>query len=377
MIETLKPAQEKLQKKIRDKWISNFFSGKKINKPRAKKWLEWLYSEAKLKKPMILFFESPLGIQYAANLIEKVNGSSDSVWASVRDSVGDSVGASVRASVWASVGDSVRASVGDSVWASVRDSVRDSVGDSVRASVGDSVRASVRDSVGDSVWASVWASVKEKNLKLFDWGWCGLAWDSAWLSFYDYFQKIGIKYTDKRFKEYVRIFDTNIYDTILLDGLVLVASLPSKTHRNKEGRLHNPSGPAIEWKDGYKLWYLNGVNVEAELIAKLPSMSAEEVLAIENSEVRRVVWEVMDKGKIAELSKFKVLDEVKDDGYGNPMRVVEFSHSVFKKAVRMLNVFCASTKREYYLWTEKDKCLEAKSASFGLDVGFNGFDAEY
>jgi hypothetical protein len=63
----------------------------------------------------------------------------DSVWASVRDSVGDSVRASVRDSVWDSVGDSVR----DSVW----DSVRDSVG----ASVWDSVRASVR--------ASVWAYV--------------------------------------------------------------------------------------------------------------------------------------------------------------------------------------------------------------------------
>ncbi|MBV6343606.1 hypothetical protein [Candidatus Magnetobacterium casense] len=59
--------------------------------------------------------------------------------------------------------DSVRASVGDSMWPSVRasvgDSVRASVGDSVWAIVGASVRASVRDSVGDSVWASVRASV--------------------------------------------------------------------------------------------------------------------------------------------------------------------------------------------------------------------------
>jgi len=85
----------------------------------------------------------------------------DSVWDSVRASVGDSVRASVGASVRASVG----ASVWDSVWASVRDSVRASVGasvwDSVWASVWDSVWASVGASVWDSVWASVWASVRD------------------------------------------------------------------------------------------------------------------------------------------------------------------------------------------------------------------------
>ena len=45
------------------------------------------------------------------------------------------------------------ASVVDSVWASVRDSV----GISIWASVGASVRASVWESVGASVWGSIWA----------------------------------------------------------------------------------------------------------------------------------------------------------------------------------------------------------------------------
>jgi len=86
----------------------------------------------------------------------------DSVWASVRASVG----ASVRDSVWASVWDSVGASVRDSVWASVGASVGDSVGDSVGASVG----ASVWDSVGayiGSLFPKIekWKYIKHKKGK--------------------------------------------------------------------------------------------------------------------------------------------------------------------------------------------------------------------
>lgn len=62
---------------------------------------------------------------------------------------------------WDSVWVSVRNSVGYSVWDSVCVSVRDSVRASVWAPVWDSVLASVGASIRDSVWASVGASVRD------------------------------------------------------------------------------------------------------------------------------------------------------------------------------------------------------------------------
>jgi len=99
----------------------------------------------------------------------------DSVWASVRDSVGDSV----WDSVWASVRDSVGDRVGDSVWASVRASVWDSVGDSVWASVRDSVWASVRDSVG--AYYSTFFDIKYKH----DFSSCAKLWEKGFVSSFD------------------------------------------------------------------------------------------------------------------------------------------------------------------------------------------------
>ena len=347
-IEQLTRTQEKQMRIVREKWLKLFFSGKKINRPKAKRYIEWLYSEAKLKKPAVVFLESPFGIQYGANLIKKIFGE--------KKEVSDQV--------YGQVSDQVRDEVSDQVYDQVRDQVRDQVSDQVYGQVS----GQVRDEVS--------GQVKKENLEFFNWAWTGLAWDSEWLSFYDFFQKIGIKYKEKRFKEYIKIAETGIYDAIFLEGIVLLASLPSKVHRNKEGRLHCETGPAIEWRDGYKLWYLNGVVIQPELFNKIPAMTAEEVLGIENSEIRRVVFEVMNKKKLETLKDFQVLEEIRDDGYGNPMRIIQFSHSVFHKPVRMLNVFCASTKREYYLWTERDKCWDAKMISFGLPLEMR-FNEEY
>ena len=39
--------------------------------------------------------------------------------------------------------------------------------------------------------------------------------------------------------------------TILKNGTI--------EYRNAEGQLHREDGPAIEWENGYKAWYLNGL----------------------------------------------------------------------------------------------------------------------
>jgi hypothetical protein len=73
----------------------------------------------------------------------------------------------------------------------------------------------------------------------------------------------------------------------------------------------------------------------------------------------------MDKTKMKKLKGFKVLDKVKDDGYGNPMKVISFEIPKIG-TIKYLNCFCPSTKREYYLGTDKDTCWDAKNSSFGF-----------
>ncbi len=284
--------------------------------------VQWLYMSSWLKKPKVIVYRD------YDKFIKWVTK--------------NYVKASVRDSVWASVG--------ASVWASVGDSVRDSVGDSVGTSVG----ASVWDSVGDSVGASVWASVGA-------WYW------SDDLSFADVFADCWILSQDKKeeLDKYKKVLSTQRIALYTEDTCyVLVAPV---IHRNNEWQLHNQSWLAVDW-DGTWFFYLKWVILQKEWYDKIINneLSPEEILAIDNIEHRRIARDYMDKSKLEWLDWYEVLDTVDDDWHWNTMRVIQFNHPD-AWLIRYYNCFCPTTGREYYIWTEKTKCKEAKDASFKLE----------
>ena len=77
-IEKLTPQQEEKMFEVRDFWKNYIFSCQNnIDKVKAKEGINFIYKLAKLKDPSVLFVASPLGCQYAANLLK----------ANVRDNV--------------------------------------------------------------------------------------------------------------------------------------------------------------------------------------------------------------------------------------------------------------------------------------------------
>ena len=69
----------------------------------------------------------------------------------------------------------------------------------------------------------------------------------------------------------------------------------------------------------------NDVTFKKSLFDKIRKgkLSAKQVFLIGNIEQRRVAYELMDKIKMKQL-KGKIIDEVKDDGYGYPMKLIAF-----------------------------------------------------
>ena len=102
---------------------------------------------------------------------------------------------------------------------------------------------------------------------------------------------------------------------------------------------------------------------------KYDQLSVDEVFAIDNIEHRRLAYQFMDKLKMKSLSDYKILDEVKDDGYGYPMRIVSFTVQKMKDPLLFYNCHCPSTGREYFLGTNQKTCIEAKLQSFGIEEG--------
>ena len=136
---------------------------------------------------------------------------------------------------------------------------------------------------------------------------------------------------------------------------------------DERNRFHSTEKPAIRWKGGKEFYYLQGTNFDKKWWTKIvkDKMSPDTIFAINNMEHRRIAYEMMDKTKMKKLKNYKILDE-QTDSQGNVMKIISFTVKNLNEPLKYLNCFCPSTRREYYLGTDKDTCWSAKMSSFGL-----------
>jgi len=396
MLETLTKKQELLMKKVSNKWIKNFYSWKKINKSKVTRWINMMYKSCGYKNPEIIYLSSPLWLQIGANILRanvkanvganvKANVGANvwaNVWANVEANVEANVGANVKDNVEANVKDDVEDNVGANVWANVEANVKDdvvaNVKDDVVANVGANawanVEANVKDdvvaNVGANVWANVEANVKDnvedKKMDFFDFCNYGDFYDSSWAAFYSYFQEIWLKLwkAEKEFNIFKDMIYWGVYNMIQFEKLCLVSELPINCFKDERKRLHNTKWPAIEWRDWYKLYYINWIHLEEEIFYKIvkDELTVEELLAIENNDTRAIAYEYFGKEKFKN-EPHKILDS-QIDWKGNEMKIVDFEN---EKIWRYYVWICPTTKKTHYLATTMNTCKKAKARSFGLD----------
>jgi hypothetical protein len=425
-LQKLSEKQIALMQQVRQNWLDYIFSCKNsIDKEKANLSIEWLYKFAGIDRPIIIYVDSPIGCQYAVQYLKvllpiiqknskkspKLGGAQvraqvwDQVGAQVWDQVGaqvwDQVGDQVRAQVWDQVRDQVRAQVGAQVWdqvgaqvraqvraqvwdqvwdqvraqvgaqvwdqvgAQVRDQVRaqvwDQVWDQVRAQVWDQVWDQVRAQVGDQVGAQVWDQVGDQKLEFNDFSSYGNVADYNWVSFFDFFTQIGI-IDHGNFNNFKELLLSGIYDMIQLNGFCIVSNLPSKISRNNNNRLHGDSGPAIEFRDGYKLYFWNGVAVPGEWIDSPGTITKETIIKEKNAEKRRCLREIIGTEKYAQL-----LDIVEiDRDHVNQQDVILYKtrkkDDIINDFIYFVNVTCHSTKRKYFLCIPKEAAQNAWGA---------------
>src|SRR3990172_2802890 len=206
------------------------------------------------------------------------------VWRQVVDQVGDQVRDQVRNQVWGQVGNQV----GNQVWGQVRDQVRDQVGDEVWGQV----RSQVRDQVGDEVWGQVRSQVWGQKIIYINFSnYCNSS-DFGWGSFYDFFFKESeIKIDRKEDLEMCIKFSESSFMSIQLDGLCIVSKYPNHIYRNKSNGLHNSSGFAISFADGYGQNYVNGRYLEPKIFNNSQTIQGarKEFLKSENEDIKACI----------------------------------------------------------------------------------------
>jgi hypothetical protein len=349
MLNQLDAAQVAHMEKIRQFWLDYIFSCKKSLDPeKAKASIDWLYKFCGLQSPVVVFVDSPMACQYAVayckayvtlfqknfeNLLaqpapgskgkknkvsqvvsqvrSRVESQVESQLASqLASQVRSQVESQVESQVWSQVWSQVRSQMWSQVESQVESQVVSQVWSQVRSQVESQVESQVWSQVRSQVESQVWSQVWSQKIQYEPFAGYGSISDYGWVSFYDFFAEIGVvKNSD--FEQFKSLLLSGIYDMIHLNGFCIVSNLPTKIVRNASGRLHNPSGPAIEFADGYKQYYINGRALPEWIWEKAAAGEITKAMFLEekNSDIKGGIYEVLGQKKMLELLGAVTIDE--------------------------------------------------------------------
>ncbi len=258
-LSSLTPEQAALLPVLREKWLSIGLSTEPSDRSRAEAAVRLAYRRAGIAEPeQIIWLGSPMAGAIGSAILKSRTGAQ--VWDQVWDQV--------RAQVW----DQVRAQVGAQVW----DQVRAQVGAQVRAQVWDQVRAQV----GDAGYGQH---------------------DANWLGFYDTFKALGLGDLVERLDGLNELAESCGW-WWPFQGLVILTERQSCLQRDERGRLHSESDMALRYPDGWGIYSWHGVRVSEAVILHPERITAADVKAEQNAEVRRVMLARMGEDRFVRES---------------------------------------------------------------------------
>lgn len=100
---------------------------------------------------------------------------------------------------------------------------------------------------------------------------------------------------------------------VIHEEFCMVSDFPMQIHKDDQHRPHNLNGPSHEWRDGWKLYHVHGVQVPGWIIECADRISIKSIDDETNAEVRRVMIEKYGQAKYLLNSGAK---KVSQDDFG-------------------------------------------------------------
>ena len=321
-----------------DKWIAEGLRTDEADWEKAEQGIRECYAHAGIPFPTsgITRVQSPLVGAVAASILNTPEAVSETVYGAVdrafgEGGVGERVGRAiyeiVRAEVYEAVGGIVRETVYEAIYGAVRKTVYKAVYETVRETVHETVDEAVYEAVSETVQEAVYGAVRETvyetvteavggggNVNLNWHTWFGGQFWVAWQAYETFFRDIcGLKLpTDRQAISYEMV-QTSCNCWWPNRHFVFVCNRPKFIGRNTQGRLHATDRMAIEYRDGWGLWVLNGVQVpRGVVITPANELDPTLIMTERNAEVRREIVRKIGIERLLTKLKAKVLDKSGD-----------------------------------------------------------------
>lgn len=186
-----------------------------------------------------------------------------------------------------------------------------------------------------------------------------------WMSQFDYFYELCPEFQTKlpAARKILNVVNhTSWY--LAYRKVCWVCDRPYAFRMDGDRRLHSGEGPALGYRDGFKIYVHHGVHVPAKAIENPQDLTVEEIDSQVNVEVRRVLIEQKTWPVYLQESGAKVLEERHNDAENTNEALMEFKHG------RVIMFACPSTARVYAQEVPETtgSCEEAQSyLSSGLN----------
>lgn len=122
----------------------------------------------------------------------------------------------------------------------------------------------------------------------------------------------------------------------------------------EDNRLHNETGPAIEWADGKKEWYIKGHRLEVygeEIVTAPEKLTTHMLESITNEETRRIAIERLGWEKYLNAINAKVIDSSENwvDNTVEALIQPPPSQNKWERIPLRMLLACRSTGRKYFI----------------------------
>jgi hypothetical protein len=348
----LTPEHKELLLNLRNEWIDRIMSCWPINTAELHEGVRWIYGEMGLPMPKIFYATSPYelfsmvhwdSIDEGSNLLMHVY----KVFYPIREAVSRST-----SDLW------------ETIWQFTWDS-KDEITEITLDELGPFVRAALMDM--EEGLSNLWYEAYSPK----DAGYFGFLIDLC--------QRIGRRIRiapPERLTKCFAWFKSNVWYIFFFERAVYVCGAPQYIRLDDRGRLHNSSGPAMCWSDGWSVYAWHGVPVPRQWIEHPEEITRDTLVRETNAERRRALMEILGSDRFAALLD---LEEVHREAWGPHPELQQEAvllrtrriDPVSGEHLQFVRVTCPSTGRVYHLCVPPDveTAREAVAWTFGKEAG--------
>jgi hypothetical protein len=238
-----------------------FFGGSCVREEDIREGISWLYSSANKRIKEIIILDSPLECQTRVNML------------------GSSAAWPLECQIWKQIEANMWELAWSELWRRAITALKTSDQSLQLSALGVLITRQVQDIL--RYRGIRFYTFSEDNL-LSRFGKAGLF---EFLSAYS----LAIRKTVE-LKRYLRFLKAGCFLSLFFENIAVLCRRPEHTNLNSRGKLHRDGGAALEWRDGWKLFYLNGVLVPEDVaVTPAESLDPAIILRERNIEVRKEI----------------------------------------------------------------------------------------